>query len=512
MGPPPPPPPPPGPPLPAGSPTLAAPLKDKSDLEAAVAGLDRAEAATLMLKAFKMAKWKSLKEAFPNANGTLDMLTQFLKQIEHEVEPPHMRVDLANAVPRDVSDADWSTVSAIQRSDGGSVGIFFIATATGVVVAKSMTKADFRTQSILNDLASALKINHPKMRLIEKGEPEYDTLADAVKQIFTPLHLDLWEVGGARDALFTGEGILLQELVKGRPLCHRGEGQRPLVEADFEGLGRLFVYDLLIRNTDRFPSRRTIPRPIEGRIDMAGNPGNVMLGAKGGEVTAIDNELQIMKDPEEQAVYRQAVKSVVDEITGREYATGQGLVSQWLMPLPSFKGVLSVSVNDLTNWSELSPTDKKGLDILLQMMRLSAEVLGYPPPPADADELKWRKWANQTLPRTVHEVLKFVSAVTGYDTPKEAKEAFRRGFVSGLAAASTFVESMNKDVLGFSANSATVFREALNEEKASEVLFVLSLIKDVTEQAQGDICRTPSVRWGKVRKASLAPTPEKSLW
>lgn len=48
---------------------------------------------------------------------------------------------------------------------------------------------------------------------------------------------------------------MLMEIVKGKQLCHRTQGQRQLVDQDYRAVGRLFLLDLLIRNTDRLPSR-----------------------------------------------------------------------------------------------------------------------------------------------------------------------------------------------------------------------------------------------------------------
>ncbi len=100
-------------------------------------------------------------------------------------------------------------------------------------------------------------------------------------------------------------------MVAGSPLCHVSEGQKLLTDDDYSSLGSLFLLvikiyytipyarirfsfndsqllfyyraqDLVIRNTDRLPSRLAVPRPGSSLVRDQGNPGNVMLGAGGG--------------------------------------------------------------------------------------------------------------------------------------------------------------------------------------------------------------------------------------
>ena len=65
------------------------------------------------------------------------------------------------------------------------------------------------------------------------------------------------------------------EYANGKPIEHRINGQRPLASADYFAIGKLFLFDLLIRNTDRLPCRKTIPRTVgvgsiadQGTLDL----------------------------------------------------------------------------------------------------------------------------------------------------------------------------------------------------------------------------------------------------
>ena len=71
-----------------------------------------------------------------------------------------------------------------------------------------------------------------------------------------------------------------------------GSGQRILKDEDFRAIGRLHSLDLLIRNTDRLPSRKAIPRPGSVVISDHGNAGNLMFGDVPGSLWAIDPEMQ----------------------------------------------------------------------------------------------------------------------------------------------------------------------------------------------------------------------------
>jgi hypothetical protein len=57
---------------------------------------------------------------------------------------------------------------------------------------------------------------------------------------------------------------MLMEYSSGKPIEHKINGQRPLAAADYSAIGKLFLFDLLIRNTDRLPCRKTIPRTVAG--------------------------------------------------------------------------------------------------------------------------------------------------------------------------------------------------------------------------------------------------------
>ena len=58
--------------------------------------------------------------------------------------------------------------------------------------------------------------------------------------------------------------IMIMEYSQGKPMQHKINGQRRLLASDYFAIGKLFLFDLLIRNTDRLPCRKTIPRTVAG--------------------------------------------------------------------------------------------------------------------------------------------------------------------------------------------------------------------------------------------------------
>jgi hypothetical protein len=106
-------------------------------------------------------------------------------------------------------------------------------------------------------------------------------------------------------ALGQAEAFLVMELAPGVPAAKAGAlaaKASPQVRGGwYEGLGRLYVFDVLIHNTDRF---------------YAGNWGNVVLGA-GGEVTGIDQMIgfaasDVGKDGPAAEYVTKALKTMLD--------------------------------------------------------------------------------------------------------------------------------------------------------------------------------------------------------
>ena len=175
-----------------------------------------------------------------------------------------------NAKPRSVDETEWENIVACRRSEGGSTGIYFIQVQTivggiidnEIIVAKGMSVDDFARQEFVHDLATEFfRINCPAIRLIQRRSMEFQNLSQGVRKLYMPLYEEAFESGGMAGIsspkfLFEQPAIMLMEMVKGKPLCHRTAGQRHILDADYHALGRLFLFDLLIRNTDRLPCRK----------------------------------------------------------------------------------------------------------------------------------------------------------------------------------------------------------------------------------------------------------------
>ena len=151
-----------------------------------------------------------------------------------------------------------------------------------------------RTAFLEHLLSTYFKVACPQSRLIQRDDEssakEHTSLLQAVRRLVTTLDPDAWQTSEVRPALESPYLMVLQ-LVRGTTLCHRSYSdppQRPLSEQDYIKMGRLFLFDLLIRNTDRFPSRKVFPRPGRCSIRDAGNPGNLMFGPDKGSVYYID--------------------------------------------------------------------------------------------------------------------------------------------------------------------------------------------------------------------------------
>jgi Actin-fragmin kinase, catalytic len=270
-------------------------------LTKAVSSLDFLALTKHLLDEVEKLPYRKKKELKLGSNDR-EIVGNILMQMNGLLGQKFLHIDF-NAKARDVHSSDWSTVCSCRRSDAGTTGIYFIqSTPEGdvgdeVIVAKPITVEDFDKQVFVNEMTEGFfNIQCPAIRFITHDSPEFSTLQTAVKKLFEPFNLELYETGGRSSpkGLFEAQGgIMLMELVKGNPLVHRTEGQRPLVSADFHAVGRLFLLDLLIRNTDRLPCRKALPRPSAGSSADQGNAGNLMFEQTPGHLWAIDPEMQV---------------------------------------------------------------------------------------------------------------------------------------------------------------------------------------------------------------------------
>lgn len=339
---------------------------------------------------------------------------EFLKFVfakcEELLNHSFLTVDLSSPA-RDVKNSDWSTVSGIRRSDAGTTGIYFIQCTKGavkrasvnakldpavdleVIVAKPMDKEEFDRHVFVNALATEFfKLDSPAIRFLQKSDAEFDQLETAVKNLFEPLNRDMYEQSGTLSPknLFQSHAICLMEIVKGRPLCHKAEGQRELFDQDFRAIGRLFLFDLLIHNTDRLPCRKAMDRQGNPPLYDCGNAGNLMFGPVPGSLWSIDPEMQTRWSPEIEATYVDNVVSVVEEIIMKQSSNQdyQAIISLFCKPLPGLEGILDSSLDDLKRWDKLNEMQKNAVSSILDLIRIRAKANnGHivhakgPPPP-----------------------------------------------------------------------------------------------------------------------------------
>jgi hypothetical protein len=159
--------------------------------------------------------------------------------------------------------------------------------------------------------------------VLEDGSenPQFAGLLAGLRQAYEPYHLALWngQGQGAQSPKFALEGqeaALLMSPVKGSPLGHKAAGQKKLSREDYRGIGRIFLFDLIVRNVDRFPCAKTLGRSYLA-IDAQGNAGNVMFGsgADGDSVVfSIDPAITLGSPEVPMDAYLKTVGEIVDEV------------------------------------------------------------------------------------------------------------------------------------------------------------------------------------------------------
>lgn len=456
---------------------------EAGDFDSAVASFDSAAVLKSLLCRIEKLPWKKRKDfADRYCKGHSDpmkMCEELLSEMGQKLGLSFLRVDLVHSVSRAVALNDWSSLEACHRSSAGSTGCYFLQTKEGVVVAKPMTEHEYHLVDFIDNLTTdVFQIATPKMRLIPKSSAEFATLEAAVQGLFAPLHMELYNAGGRESPqpLFAGSSVVLMDYVRGSPLRAAEEGQRMLHDEDFEQVGKLFLLDLLIRNTDRLPCRRAMPRPGGKDILDQGNAGNLMLGDTPGSLTSIDPEFKFSGLTEEQvAEYHEAVFDVADEILHNlaTKSTYRELDHLWFSPVPGLAGLLDKSLDLTSPWKDLSPMQNEALAGVLQLIRVraraniaavaSADAPSLPPrtqslpttmstrvmqpPPSSNSELEWREWIRKAAARAIADVIHFIAAVTNQriDTqPTGAPaNAFRAGFKSALRQAFNFKSSFS---------------------------------------------------------------------
>ncbi len=302
--------------------------------------------------------------------------------------------------------------------------------------------------------AKFFHIQCPKIRLIRKTDEEFSTLENAIRDLFPPTDIELYENGGHHSpkALFSTPAIMLIEYVKGKPLSHRTEGQRSLSYADYHGIGKMFLLDLLIRNTDRLPCCKAMPRPGSKYIFDHGNAGNIMFGDFPGELWSIDPEMQTTLDANKEATYGTAIESVIREIVDKEDTNihYKAVESLYFVPCHGMEGILELSLHDMDHWDQLNPFRQEAVAAVLQFIRIRVRAdyeyilkrANGVQPPTNNHEKEWREFIRCITPRAKHDIFQFLEIHSGYPTPQFAAEAFESGFLESLIAAKKCKEEL----------------------------------------------------------------------
>eukprot|EP01035_Chromulina_nebulosa_P019324 gene19324-25188_t len=300
---------------------------------------------------------------------------------------------------------------------------------------------------------------------------------------------DLYDSGGSSSpkTLFSSQGILLMELVKGKPLCHRTQGQRQLQDEDYRAIGRLFLLDLIIRNTDRLPCRKAMPRPGVVAIIDQGNAGNLMFGDEPGSLWAIDPEMQTHINLTKESEYAQSLESIVYEIINdeRSQLTYKQLESLYYVPVSGLSGVLDHSLDEITPWfyRNESSLQSQSISSILNLIRIRAQaennaiiVRANSNPPDSDNEREWREWIRISTPRTIDDILKFIELQTGFTVPATAPSKFAQGFLEALAGAISFLREAKNPLGKLAIKHPTLLRIILSNNHI-DVSFIIRMIE-----------------------------------
>jgi hypothetical protein len=432
-------------------------FRDDATLRKAISALSGAGVLQVLLDEAEKVPYKT-KKRFGTHNDH-EFVQKLVDEMNSILHHQFLQVDFKCSA-RDIYKSNWNEIVAVRRSDGGTTGTFFIQcqdkdNVATIVVAKPVTLEDFHKNVFVNELCNRFfQIKCPGVRYIKASDEEYSELEAGLKCLFLPLNEELYELGGHHSpkGLFSTQGIMLLEFVKGKALCHRSKGQRILEDADYHSLGKVFLLDLLIRNTDRLPCSKVMPRPGSKVIEDHGNAGNIMFGDRPGELWSIDPEVVTNIDSAVEEVYGGALESVVLEIINHETEDDRfkAINNLFYKANPGLIGILDVSLNESSKWSRWNSAQREGANFLLGMIRLQAHADGHyiikragnSACPDNDDEKPWREWIRIAVPRAIPDVLHFLEVYTGHSTPSYAFNSFQAGFVDSILAALQFQDEL----------------------------------------------------------------------
>lgn len=467
--------------------------RDDSSLKKAITAMSGAGILQVLLEEAERVPYK-IKKNFGTHNDH-EFVQKLVEEMNSILHHQFLQVDF-KCPARDVHKSDWHEIVAVRRSDGGTTGTYFVQCQEEsnprqlkIVVAKPVSMEEFHKNIFVNELCNRFfQIKCPAIRYIKASDDEYSVLQTNLKNLFLPLNEDIYEQGGHHSpkGLFSTQGIMLLEYVKGKALCHRSKGQRILEDADYHSLGKVFFLDLLIRNTDRLPCSKVMPRPGSKVIEDHGNAGNIMFGDHPGELWSIDPEVVTQIDKNVENVYGRALESVLLEIINSETEDSRfkAVSDLFYKANPGLVGVLDVSLNESMKWSRWSSVQRAGANLLLGMIRLQAHsdqdyIIKRAwdiPPPQDDDEKSWREWIRIAVPRAIPDVLHFLEVYTGHSTPAYAFNSFQAGFIDSILAALRFQDELQDPD---SALSREFYETTSALETSYTTTFILGMIDRV---------------------------------
>lgn len=504
---------------PIGSPLPREPsYRDGNMLKKAITSMSGAGILQVLLDEAERVPYR-IKKSFGTHNDH-EFVQKLVEEMNSILHHQFLQVDFKSPA-RDIHKSSWHEIVAVRRSDGGTTGTFFIqctdpAAKSEIVVAKPVTLEDYHKNVFVNELCNRFfQIKCPEVRYIRAADPEYAQLEQGLKNLFMPLNEELYEHGGHHSpkGLFSTQGIMLLEFVRGKALCHRSKGQRILEEADYHCLGKVFLLDLLIRNTDRLPCSKVMPRPGSKVIEDHGNAGNIMFGEHPGELWSIDPEVVPHLDQSVEDAYGAALESLLLEIINSETDDERfkAISGLFYKTNPGLVGILDVSLNESLKWTRWTECQRNGASLLLGMIRLQANAddgyiikrAGGVAPPTDQDEKAWREWIRIAVPRAIPDVLHFLEVYTGHSTPAYAFNAFQAGFVDSILAALRFHDEL-QDPNSFLSRE---FLESTSQlETSYATSFILRMIERVRKLCSKETCEQLGRRLNRGRRGT-APQP-----
>eukprot|EP01129_Flabellula_baltica_P003416 TRINITY_DN13180_c0_g1_i2.p1 TRINITY_DN13180_c0_g1~~TRINITY_DN13180_c0_g1_i2.p1 ORF type:complete len:299 (+),score=62.39 TRINITY_DN13180_c0_g1_i2:143-1039(+) len=211
-------------------------------------------------------------------------------------------------------------MKSYKRSQTGSLGVYFVETASGIVVLKG-ARGEIQEMIFSTFLAYLFGIFCPRFRIVRvTSEENQEMFGEEASEILRGCQ-GVDASGGLRH-LFSNQFIVVQEFIKGKTLSEfeyvemmdlfGSEIELNLnAERRLKDLGVVLVYDVLVNNTDRLPLI----------WDNQGNSGNLMLDDVTGQVITLDNTMATIdpeRYPDKCEMYLNRVRHLLESLSERE--------------------------------------------------------------------------------------------------------------------------------------------------------------------------------------------------